>query len=72
MGLGYFFVYQYVHIGMGFVDLVWILVFAGVLIGLGSNLKKIQLWFCFFGSQLAWVLMIFISAKNYDSCVLPF
>ena len=57
---------------MGFVDLVWILVFAGVLIGLGSNLKKIQLWFFFFGSQLAWVLMIFISAQNYDSCVLPF
>ena len=43
-GFGLFFGYQSVHIGMGFVDLVWILVFlvfAWVLIGLGSNLKKI-------------------------------
>ena len=33
MGLGYFFGYQYVHIGMGFVDLVWILLFFGTFMG---------------------------------------
>ena len=59
MGLGYF-------LDINLFILVWVLliwygfccflVFSWVLIGLGSNLKKIWLWF-FFCSQLAWILM---------------
>ena len=48
MGLGYFFGYQSVHNGMGFVDLVWILpfffsfglVFSWVLVGFLSGRFK--------------------------------
>ena len=30
MGLGYFFGYQSIHICMGFIDLLWILLFFGI------------------------------------------
>ena len=62
---------------MGCVDLEWILLFFGIFMGVDwirFKLKKymIVVFFFFFCSQLAWVLMIFISAQNHDSCVLPF